>query len=243
MKLVSGCLVLFLGCVFPVMAFDSSEQGKEQISVTAHGAPSSFVNHVNAIFGNLLFACEDVPAVGPHSVPLIRYYNSLLAKCGWIHGTGMTSNYPLWIKGGPVSRENEYAYAIAEEEGGSVVCCVSEFHEKYMSFYLDPETIHKGLTNASGEICAQTNLKNTHFRMKGRWSEPGECACLKSSWTSQLSNGGEREYFSNKDFEHTTNIKRERKPDMTELSFDYHGSCHRGRLKEISSQIGARDLF
>ena len=186
MKLVSGCLVLFLGCVFPVMAFDSSEQGKEQISVTAHGAPSSFVNHVNAIFGNLLFACEDVPAVGPHSVPLIRYYNSQLPRYDWwIPGSGMTSNYPLWIKGCPVAETDEYAYAVAEEDGGSVVCCVSKLHDKNMSFYLDPETIHKGLTNAAGEISAQTNLKNTHFRMKGHWKDSRHVGrYLKASWTS-----------------------------------------------------------
>ena len=53
---ISKHLVLFLGLSLSAMAFDGPAPGKENISVTATGTPSSFVNNVNVIFGNLLFA-------------------------------------------------------------------------------------------------------------------------------------------------------------------------------------------
>ena len=220
---MSRCLFLFLVGTLSLGASDGHSQGKEQISVTGTGAPSSFVNHVNTIFGNFLFASEDISAPGSHSVPLIRYYNSRISDCGWIPGTGMTCNYPLWIRGCPLDEDDDYAYATAEEDGGSVVCCVSKFHEKNMEFYLDPDTIHSGLTNASGDISAQTNLKNVRLKLNCHWKDSKKYGRhLKGSWTAYLSDGGEREYFSTEQFEDGMNIKGETKPDTTKLSFDYY---------------------
>jgi RHS repeat-associated protein len=149
----------------------------------------------------------------------------------------MTSNYPLWIRGCPLAEGDEYAYATAEEDGGSVVCCVSKFHRKEMEYYLDPDTIHSGLTNASGEISAQTNLKNTHFKLHGHWKDSKEYGeILRTSWKSFLSDGGEREYFSSENYEDPMNIRGETKPDTTKLSFDYYSDKHRtGFLKEIKA--------
>jgi RHS repeat-associated protein len=149
----------------------------------------------------------------------------------------MTSNYPLWIRGCPLAEGDEYAYATAEEDGGSVVCCVSKFHRKEMEYYLDPDTIHSGLTNASGEISAQTNLKNTHFKLHGHWRDSKEFGeILRTSWKSFLSDGGERVYFSSENYEDAMNIQGETKPDTTKLSFDYYSDKHRvGFLKEIKA--------
>ena len=243
MQSVLRLLFLFCCASLPLFSSDSYKQGKENISVTATGAPSSFVNHVNTIFGNLLFASVDIPASGPHSLPLIRYYNSQLPTVTWMPGMGMTSNYPLWIRGLPVDEDEKYAYMTADEEGGSVVCCVSKFHDFYTehtkeaSFYLDPETIHSGMTNASEEISARTNLKNIHYKLKGRWKESKKRGrYIKAGWTAQLSNGGEREYFSSDDFERAMNIKGEIKPDGTKLSFEYYSDKKiLGYLKEIKA--------
>jgi hypothetical protein len=232
-----GALFFFLCFSLPLISSDGSKQGKEAVSVTATGESSSFVNHVNTIFGNLLLSSVDLPAEGPHSLPLIRFYNSHLSDCTWLPGMGMTSNYPLWIRGLPVGDSDKYAYMMAEEEGGSVVGCVSKFHEKEMSFYLDPETIHKGLTNASGEVSARTNLKNIRYHMKGHWKDSRERGrYLKASWTALLSNGGEREYFSTENFEDAMNIRGETKPNGTKLVFDYYsGKELAGYLKEIKA--------
>ena len=237
MRIFMRLLLWFLALLSsPLAATISRAEGKEQISVTSTGAPSSFVNHVNTIFGNLLYAWEDIPSSGPHSLPLIRYYNSQISDRLWIPGTGMTSNYPLWIRGCSLDETDEYAYAIAEEDGGSIVCCVSKVHEKDMSFYLDPETIHKGLTNASGEISAKTNLKNTHFQLHGHWKKSHEFGVyLKGPWKSFLSDGGEREYFSTVNFEDMMNIKSETRPDTTELSFHY-SKKYVGYLKGIKAK-------
>ena len=235
MRYLTGFFFFF--CCSSLFSSDSYSQAKEQISVTATGEPSSFVNHVNTIFGNLLLSSVDLPSPGPHSLPLIRYYNSQLSYNTWLQGTGMTSNYPLWIKGQPLEEAEKHAYMTAEEEGGSVVCCVSKFHEKSMSFYLDPETIHRGLTNASEEIGAQTNLKNINYRMKCHWRESKKRGrYLEAYWTALLSNGGEREYFSTKNFEEAMNIKGETRPDGTKLSFDYYADEKKaGFLKEITA--------
>ena len=220
MRLVLGCLALLVSMP-SLTASDGRPSGNEHITVTGTGAPSSFVNHVNTIFGNLLFACEDISAQGPHSLPLIRYYNSQISDHSWIPGTGMTSNYPLWIRGGLYDPDSKYVYAMAEEDGGSVVRCVSKTHEKDMSFYLDPETIHRGLTNASSEISAQTNLKNTHLRVRGHWKDSHQYGrILVAQWKAFLSDGGGREYFPSKDFEAAMNIKSETRPDKTQLVFD-----------------------
>ena len=177
--------ILCIFCSSVIFASDSYTQAKEEISVTATGEPSSFVNNVSTIFGNLLLSSVDLPSAGPHALPLVRYYNSQLSYVTWLQGMGMTSNYPLWIKGLPIDEAEKYAYINAEEDGGAVICGVSEFHEKSMSFYLDPETIHRGLTNASDEISARTNLKNTHYKMKGHWKDSRERGrFLKASWTS-----------------------------------------------------------
>jgi len=228
---------LFCCALTSLLSADSGKQGREEISVTGTGAPSSFVNHVNTIFGNLLLASVDLPASGPHSLPLVRYYNSQLSYCTWLSGTGMTSNYPLWIRGLPLDEEEKYAYMTAEEDGGSVVCCVSKFHEKEMSFSLDPETIHRGLTNASEEMSARTNLKNICYKMKAHWKDSDTRGqYLKAIWTSQLSNGGEREYYSSENFEDAMNIKGEMKPDGTKLSFEYRSDQKMaGYLKEITA--------
>ena len=118
----------------------------------------------------------------------------------------MSSNYPQWIRGFPVEEGDKYAYMTAEEDGGSIICGVSKFHEKEMSFYLDPQTIHSGLTNASEDISARTNLKNTHFKIKGHWIDSKKYGrYLKAKWTAFLSNGGVREYFPSLNFEDAMN--------------------------------------
>lgn len=68
------------------------------ITLTAEGLPSSFVNHVNTIFGNFLLPTVDFVISGPTPLPLVRYYNSDSSQSKWLHGVGMSTNYPLWIR-------------------------------------------------------------------------------------------------------------------------------------------------
>src|SRR5271169_6839566 len=78
--------------------FTPSGCTENDISLTAEGLPSSFVNHVNTIFGNFLLPTVDFVVPGPTPLPLIRYYNSESNQCRWLKGMGMSTNYPLWIR-------------------------------------------------------------------------------------------------------------------------------------------------
>jgi RHS repeat-associated protein len=273
----------------------------KRISVTATSEPSTFVNHVNVIFGNLLFASQDLAVPGPMPLNLIRYYNSENNEYDWIPGTGMSTNYPHWIRG--LSRPDEqfqekdllvdfpetaqnsfstnnkpplalgndplancpevaqisprtnsntplalkkdhrhnrdkYAYALAAFEGGCVVRCAAEFEEdkRDFHFYIDPETIHKGLTNAGGgEISARTNMKNISFHTKGKRKDK-EGFVYKLAWRVDLADGSRRIYDKNKDFFNVMDLKQDEKTNGNKLMFEY---VHKHKTKNSLDKIRA----
>jgi RHS repeat-associated protein len=211
-------------------------------SVTAESEPSSFVGNVNTIFGNLLLPSVDLTVQSPVPLPVIRYYNSQSTRCLWMYGMGMSSNYPLGIQGGELDDEGHYAYMIAEEDGGSIVSCAARVHHDEMTFYLEPATIHEGLTNAGGnEIGARTNLKNLHYKLKMKGGYHGQREV--GSWTAYLPNGGEREYHTAPEFDVAVNLRREKKPNGNSVEYSYHGgNWIGGQPKEIRA-VGDKETL
>ena len=254
----------------------------KRITVTASGEPSTFVNNVNVIFGNLLFASQDLEVPGPLPLNLIRYYNSENTEYNnWLPGNGMSTNYPLWIRGLSLPDEDlrdknlvldrsktetnltsahpnanillekghhhdrdTYAYALAELDGGTVVRCAAKFHEekKNLNFYIDPETIHKGFTNAgNGEISARTNLKNISFHTKGTLDYK-HGPVYKATWSVDLADGGTRIYQTAWDFFDEMYLKQEEKPNGNKLMFGYTGIDGRPNEIRASNHSHARDF-
>lgn len=231
---------------------------KPDVSVTAFSEPSTFVNNVNTIFGNFLLSTVDFTVPGPTPLHMIRYYNSSLKKISFLNGLGMTMNIPIWIRGvqapdydymmywdhrhdkkteplqekAPHFDEAEKMCSfIFDEEGGSVVGCIGQYDTDKFNCYITPETIHKGLTNASGgEISGRTNLKN----MKLTVIDHRRQGALELIVT--LPNGGERQYYKIYNFADVRNIREEKKPNGNRLFFDYNRNGTFGAyLKEIKA--------
>jgi RHS repeat-associated protein len=234
---------------------DSTEKISEKdVTVTAEAQPSTFVNHVNTIFGNLLIPTVDLSFEGPTPLSMVRYYNSQNVGYTWLFGIGMTSNYAQIIKGMPVSdraaeimdkkasKSNDkdaFVYAVADEDGGSLISCSAKPELKEMDFYLDPDTIHKGLTNTgTGEISARTNLKNTKMHTKGHWRYNNDVGrYLEVEWDMTTCDGTERNYFKTVNFEEGMYIHQERRPSGNKLMFDYTKNDIFGHiLKEIKAE-------
>jgi hypothetical protein len=83
-----------LGEATPLVKGDPIKSSESRITVTAESEPTTFVNNVNVVFGNLLFSTTDLEVPGPLPLNLVRYYNSSLEEENWINGLGMTCNYP-----------------------------------------------------------------------------------------------------------------------------------------------------
>jgi hypothetical protein len=93
---------------------------KEDVSVAAHLAPSSFVNNVNTIFGTYHEANCDLVVPGPVALPLHRYYNSSSLYMSSIDYMNIAINYPGYITGIEFPRSEKDQVAVIED-GGSIL--------------------------------------------------------------------------------------------------------------------------
>ncbi|MGH2639283.1 MAG: DUF6531 domain-containing protein, partial [Rhabdochlamydiaceae bacterium] len=207
----------------------------DRICLSAESEPTSFVNNVNTIHGNLLLSSVDIVQPGPHPLHFVRYYDNMRALNLWL-GKGTTTNYPLWVQGVP---DTEGMYMFVEEDCGSCVTYTTkasniEKDEKTCDYYLDPGTIYEGFTNTGrGEISGRTNSKNNVYTCTDKTSKKHG---PWGNFTARLADGTERTFHSSDDVEVPMNLRKEQKPSGNKLFYEYHnGKKDIGYLKRITA--------
>ncbi len=212
---------------------------QQETSTIAEAEPSSFVNgSVNAISGTFYQSATDLIVPGPVPLNLRHYYNSDSFFCNWMGYAAMATNYNPFVQG-LAPDCGHHLEIIAEEDGGSVVRYIAEHDNKSKSlgFYLAPEVIQKGFTNAgSGVISARTNLKNTRYHLYSHEILPNLDG-KEAQWMAFLSDGSKRKYNSIHTFDQRIHLLWEQKPNKNLIRFRY-GKNHEhdgteGKLKRI----------
>lgn len=224
MRFLTFLLFIFcLSCGFPLLSSSPHlDLSKQPACVITELAPDTFVNNtVNVIDGNFYFSMHHLRVPGHIPLDLVQYYNSQSSYFYWL-GTGMSLNYSFWLRGHLHSEKKhdthgKYSQVFAEAPGGSILIGLQKFNSDGMTFFLDPDVIHEGLTNiGSGRISARTNLKNISFKTKyrhdGQWD-----------WTAYLPDGSVKKYHrTNNHFAESMNLKEEERPNRSKLYYSYY---------------------
>ncbi len=205
---------------------------KQSPSIISHQAPESFVNDtVNVIDGNFCMQIEHLDVPGHVPLDLVQYYNNQSNYESW-YGTGMSLNYSFWMQGSSESfkkrdTKDKYELMLAEASGGSIISCIGEaIWHGTRDYFLDPEVIHKSLSNCSGKISARTNLKNTRIREKVTNN-------VYADWKCYLPDGTVRKYFRSYGKEDAMNCASEKRLNGSRLEFSYH---NKGTIKRIDGK-------
>ena len=223
-------LFLFLSFSFTVNPLSATQTNNIESTVIAGAEPCSFVNNtVNAIFGSFYHHSVDLIVPGPEPLHIQRYYNSQNTVPYSSLAMGMTTNYPHWLHILPHKDNAEYIEMIAEEDAGSIVKYIAKPRKRKMGFYLHPEVIHKGLTNAgSSEISGRTNLKNNRYTLENDFHHD----TITGTWTASLANGNRRKYHRMDDSRCYLNLKYEEKLSGNKILFEYNSD---GKIKKIEA--------